>query len=212
MNPSNLLFGTSDSVSRIIKENSKNNVQNKYEDDRLKLEGSCTYMQFINYIDKIIKLINENNDEKIYFTSNNGDINPQNTKIPSILYSINSREPEEIRPRIRQTVQDKNNKNNYLNIYGQRFRYYIDFNIVSDTYDGAERIMEMFEDIMATYSGFFMSKGVADIRFVKQTSDKIISTPEKYFIKTLTYSIVLERITIASIDAIENIIANIQNV
>lgn len=177
-------------------------------DDRLKLQGSCTFIEFMDYIDKLIKMTNQYRQEQIYFDAYSGKINPEDITTPIILYSVYSREPEEPKPRIRQTVADKNDQNNSITILGQRFRYQIEFKIISDTYSSAEKAMEEFEDLMLTYAGFFNAKGVINLRFEKQISDETPDKQEKLYVKTLRYGATLERITLMSDERIKQVIAN----
>lgn len=119
---------------------------------------------------------------------------------PVIFYSIISRAPRETepKPKIREDGIEKNadgTRSRRMTIYGQVFDCQIQFNIAASDYQIANKVMNVFEDLIFKYTGNFKRNGVSDIFFVKQYTDSGLSEyRQKMSIRSLVYRVSIEKI------------------
>lgn len=182
-----------------------------FESRRLKsTTTAATYSKLIELIGKIINLTNESRERPIGFMSYSSYRKTEDIAVPIVIYRTHKRSPQkEIKPRFRETINDASNPNKTINVYGQKFDYIVEFNIIDSTDENAEYTMYELEDIMLTYAGYFMSQGVSNIRLLEQTQDESVTLKEECFKKTVFYSVTLERITLVSDEKIQTIISRI---
>lgn len=206
------LFLSGDVQKRIqsgdyISDNSSDKFAPRFKSDK----KAADYKKLIFLIGKIIDITNEARDENISFMSYSSYKKTKDIKTPCIFYRTTSRVTTklEAKPRFRETISDSENKTRNINVYGQQFNRTVEFTIVDSTDESAEDTMGDLEDLILTYTGFFMSHGVSNIRFLEQLPDESIFVEEDYYSKTLAYSVTLEKITLQSEDKIQSIIQRI---
>ena len=133
-----------------IKYNQYNNIENGAFDSKLlKADKSASLYDFITMIDKIVtKTLSEYNVEfipdegKIVYLSNDEKLDH-----PIITYKLKERKPKgELKPRIREHfMEDKGDSNSRIGeIYGQRFKCHLQFNIFASEYKTCNEIMDKF--------------------------------------------------------------------
>ena len=124
-----------------------------------------------------------------------------------ITYKLIAREPKgELKPRFREHfVEDKQDAESRIgDIYGQRFKCKIQFNVFASVYELAEQVMERFEDLMITYAGYFKKNGVGELLFEKQFTDEAFSTMRQTLsIRNLTYYVEVEKLTVIMKESIK---------
>ena len=97
---------------------------------------------------------------------------------PIIQFDVISYEPKlELKPRvINQFIEESDDKNDrwkrHGQVWSQRFKCVIQFNIIGSDYITANKVMRDFEELMFRYSGYFKQQGVAEIVFKSRFSDK----------------------------------------
>jgi hypothetical protein len=118
----------------------------------------------------------------------------ENLKTPIITYKILERVPyKEIKPTFRERMDDIDDPNKVVTIYGQRFIYLVQFMIWGQSNNEANIILDQFESMIATYTGDLMNAGVQQIIFDTQGTDNRDTTRPNLASRTLTYKVILER-------------------
>ena len=88
---------------------------------------------------------------------------------PVILYEVVNRVPKfELKPRqMEEIVEEEDDHGNKRNgrVWSQRFSCVVQFNVVASDYSTANAVMSTLEDTIFTYTGYFKSKGVAELVF-----------------------------------------------
>lgn len=195
-----------------MKYNKFNNYKNGVKDSQmLKADKSASLFDFIKMIDKIVTLTMK--DHNITFIPDEGKetfITSDNTIDGTIItYKLISREAKkEMKPRFREEFKEttEEGKERIGEIYGQKFKCYLQFNIFSSVYATAEEVMELFEDMMLIYTGYFKKNGVSEIIFDKQfTDDYYNSLRQTLSIRNLRYYVETEKLTVIMRETIEDI-------
>jgi hypothetical protein len=178
----------------------------------LTADKSASLFDFIKMIDKLVSITMK--DLKVTFIPDEGKVvylsNDQRLDNPIITYKLISRRPKgEIKPRFREDfMESKDGKTSRVGeIYGQKFKCQIQFNIFASVYEVAEQVMERFEDLMITYAGYFKKNGVAELLFDQQYTDQAFETMRQTLsIRNISYYVEVEKLTVImreSIKAIE---------
>lgn len=195
-----------------IKYNQYNNIENGVFDSKLlKADKSASFYDFITMIDKIVtKTLSEYNVEfipdegKIVYLSNDEKLDH-----PIITYKLKERKPKgELKPRIREHfMEDKGDSNSRIGeIYGQRFKCHLQFNIFASEYKTCNEIMDKFEDLMIIYAGYFKKNGVGEIIFDKQYTDEDFKhLRQTLSIRNLCYYVEIEKLTVIMRESIKTI-------
>ena len=194
--------------------NNNNDITNSINySEKLKSDKSATLFDFIKMIDKLVTLTMKDLNVKfipdegkhIFMSSDNKLDNP------TITYKINSRKPKnELKPRVREQIAENiNGKIDRLGeVYGQKFKCIVQFNIFASVYETAELVMEIFEELMIKYAGFFKKNGVGEIIFDNQFTDNAYdSMRQTLSVRNITYYVEIEKLTVImkeSIKSIEN--------
>ena len=205
------LFDSKDMQSKIDSGKYYGENMEKFDfSNRLKSDKKAAdYNKLIYLIGKIIDITNESREStrQISFMSISSYKKAKDVQTPVIVYRTLGRTPrKEVKPRFRQVINDKENDNRIVNVYGQQFNMTLEFRIIDSSDELAEDTMGDLEDLMLTYTGFFMSHGVSHIRFLEQLPDTSIFDEEDFYIKTLSYLVILEKITLQSEDKMKTII------
>lgn len=174
-----------------------------------KSNKSASMYELIEMIDKIVTLTMPNTK----FIPDEGKVTEldsmSNFDCSIITYKIIERIPKkEIKPRVRETIieKDKLNESRIGEVYGQKFKCLIQFNVFASVYKEAEEVMEKFEELIITYAGFFKENGVAEIFFEKHlTDDYYAKLRETLSIRNLIYYVEIEKLTVIFKEKIKEI-------
>ena len=128
---------------------------------------------------------------------------------PVITYSVKSEVPLEIKPRLREEIEDLdelNNEKRLGQVWGQKFQCILQFNIMSSVYKETEEVMKIFEELIFNHTGYFKQNGVAEIVFHKRFTDSDFSNlREKLSVRNLQYEVTIEKLIVSFADKIKNI-------
>lgn len=180
-----------------------------------KADKSATLFDFIEMIDRLITLTMPD----VKFVPDEGKVYEmdamKNIDQPIITYKLLERSSKtELKPRVRETViaDDKINDSEIGEVWGQKFRCDIQFNIIASVYKDAEEVMERFEELITMYTGFFKKNGVAELLFKKQyTDDYYARLRETLSIRNLVYYVEIEKLTVIFKEKIQEIEILAQN-
>lgn len=119
---------------------------------------------------------------------------------PIIQFDVISYEPKlELKPRvINQFIEESDDRNDrwkrHGQVWSQRFKCVIQFNIIGSDYITANKVMRDFEELMFRYSGYFKQQGVAEIVFKSRFSDKNYDYyRQNLSVRSLQYYVEIER-------------------
>jgi hypothetical protein len=166
-------------------------------------EKSASLFDLIKMISKLVSLTMK--DLNAEFIPDEGKAIIQNVneqlEHPMITYNVISREPKgELKPRVRQTITEKSelgDENRLGEVYGQKFMCTVQFNIFASVYTTAEAVMERFEELMFTYTGYFKKNGVAELLFKKQLTDDSFDTFRQInSVRNLRYYVEVEKLIV----------------
>lgn len=129
---------------------------------------------------------------------------------PVILYEIVNRIPKlELKPRQLEDIVEKVDPDGQTRIgrtWSQRFSCVIQFNVVASDYSTANAVMTTLEDTIFTYTGYFKSKGVAELIFKRHFTDKTYDRYRQWLsVRSLQYDIEIEKLTTVFDTTIEEI-------
>lgn len=117
---------------------------------------------------------------------------------PHIYYTVISRRPcLELKPRERQEVEEVDSKGKIRRgrVWGQRFECLVQFDIIAGDYEAADKVMEVFEDVIFNYTSYFKENGVAEILFEEQITDHNFDIyRQSMSIRSLRYRVWIERL------------------
>lgn len=178
----------------------------------LTADKSASLFDFIKMIDKLVSITMK--DLEVKFIPDEGKVvylsNDQRLDTPIITYKLISRKPKgEIKPRFRENFRESKDGSTGRvgEIYGQKFKCHVQFNIFASVYEVAEQVMERFEELMITYAGYFKKNGVAELLFDQQYTDQSFEAMRQTLsIRNISYYVEVEKLTVImreSIKAIE---------
>lgn len=172
-------------------------------------ERSASLGDFIGMVDRLVTL-----------TMPNVDFIPEEGKVltmdamkdfdrPKISYKVVSRKPKgELKPRVRETIESdgKNGEDRLGQVCGQKFECLVQFNIFTSVYKEAEEVMEKFEELIFSYTGFFKKNGVAELLFKEQVTDDFYERlRETLSVRNLIYYVEIEKLTVIFKEKIKEI-------
>ena len=136
--------------------------------------------------------------------------NEKNLDHPIILYEVINRVPKlERKPRQLEEIVERINPDEQTRlgrIWSQRFSCVIQFNVVASDYITANAVMTTLEDTIFTYTGYFKSKGVAELIFKRHFTDKTYDRYRQWLsVRSLQYDIEIEKLTTVFDTTIEEI-------
>lgn len=175
-----------------------------------KADKTANLFDFITMISKIITVTMDD----VIFIPDEGKVlqlDSMKKKEKSIItYKVISRESKgELKPRVRETIFEKDENKNQQRvgeIWGQKFKCKIQFNIFASVYKEAEEVMEKFEDTITMFLGYFKKNGVAEIIFDKHfTDDSYSNLRETLSIRNLSYYVEVEKLTVIFKEKIKEI-------
>ena len=119
---------------------------------------------------------------------------------PIIQFDVISYEPKlEKKPRvINEFIEESDDKNDkwrrHGQVWSQRFKCVIQFNIIGSDYITANKVMRDFEELMFRYTGYFKQQGVAEMVFKSRFSDKNYDYyRQNLSVRSLQYYVEIER-------------------
>jgi len=168
---------------------------------RQKSDKGCTLFDCISMIATLVELTMPN----VKFEPDEGKIMTldamQHFDVPLITYEVIERETKkELKPRMREEVVEldvESNEERIGEVWGQKFKCLVQFNIFASVYKDAEQVMEKFEETIIKHAGFLKRNGVAEIFFDKHLTDSHFDTMrETLSIRNLRYYVEIEKLTV----------------
>ena len=166
-----------------------------------KAEKGCTLFECISMIATLVELAMPG----VRFEPDEGKVMSldamQNFDKPVITYSVVQRETKsEIKPRLRELIEEadgNNGEKRVAEVWGQKFKCLIQFNVFASVYKEAEQVMEKFEETIIQHAGFLKRNGVAEIFFNRHLTDSHFDTMrETLSIRNLEYYVEIEKLTV----------------
>lgn len=166
-----------------------------------KSEKGCTLFDCISMIATLVELTMPN----VKFEPDEGKVISldamKNFDKPIITYFVSDRESKtEIKPRFRETIEEidvETGEKRVGEVWGQKFKCLVQFNIFASVYKDAEQVMEKFEETILKHTGFLKRNGVAEIFFQKHVTDSHFDTMrETLSIRNLIYYVEIEKLTV----------------
>lgn len=174
-------------------------------------DKSATLWDFIKMVNKLVTVTMK--DLGVEFVPDEGRNNilepVQRIDHPYITYKIISRTPDgEFKPRHRQEISEKSGGSDGRlgEIYGQKFKCYVQFNFFANGFSEVEKIAERFEDMIFTYTGYFKQNGVAEILFHNQLTDGDYNIfRQQISVRNIIYRVEIEKLTVIFREKIKEI-------
>ena len=148
---------------------------------------------------------------------NNGD-SAEEIVMPQINYYINLREVSSgssPKPTLMDTVAEEVDgikTGDSYRIYRQSFDCIVEFNFLCQTSKDCRKLMNDFEEIIITYSGYLKEQGIGEIFFLKEVPPKYSLTfNEKIPMKCCYYFVKLERNRQIKVSKIKEIEMKLKN-
>lgn len=185
-------------------------IQNDPDPLIQKADKSATLFDFIKMVDKLVSLTMKD----VLFMPDEGKVinldSMKKIEQPIISYRIKSREPmKEIKPRIREIIDETtidNEEQRKGEVWGQKFKCVVQFNIFCSVYTEAEEVMEKFEELITAYTGFFKKNGVAEVFLQRHFTDEVYSNlRETLSVRNLCYYVEIEKLTVIFREKIKEI-------
>lgn len=215
-------FGNSNkSTKEVINDNLINTVikgENKDNDKPISSRSRLTSNGNIDDIDKLgealRKLLNAawGSNWGVLSPEESGD-NPEEITMPQINYYINLREianGTSPKPTLMDTVAEEVDgvkTGDSYRIYRQSFDCIVEFCFLCQTSKDCRELMNNFEELIITYSGYLKEQGVGEIFFLKEVPPRYsLNFKEKLPMKCCYYYVRLERnrqIKVSKINEIE---------
>ncbi|MCC0628514.1 MULTISPECIES: hypothetical protein [unclassified Clostridioides] len=133
--------------------------------------------------------------------------------LPQINYSVKLREiskGKSHKPILTDVIdeldenQEKTGK--VIKVYRQSFDCILEFRFLAKTQRECRRLMEDFEDIIVSYTGFLKKKGLGEIFFLKEIATKdSIGFDKNVSVKISEYFIRLEKVKTLNVNKLKNI-------
>lgn len=124
----------------------------------------------------------------------------EDLELPSITFRVTGREIDksflDVKPRHRDTVEHPYEPGHYVELYGQMFSVYVDFDFFAGSNTEADELMDTFEEFVQMYKGTLLSRGVQDFRFISQEEDSLLNERRMQIaMRRLSYVVRLEVLT-----------------
>jgi hypothetical protein len=193
-----------------ISSNDKDVIQSNTKSYPQKADKSATLFDFIKMVDKLVSLTMKD----VIFIPDEGKVLQldamKKIEKPIISYKIKNREPKnELKPRIRESIVEAayaSEDERLGEVWGQKFKCLVQFNIFTSVYSEAEEVMEKFEELITSYTGFFKKNGVAEIFFQKHYTDEVHEKlRETLSVRNLCYYVEIEKLTVIFREKIKEI-------
>lgn len=179
---------------------------NPYLDSRLRSENSATFLSFIDDLNKLWKMAGNRAVIKREAPFND------EAEFPMIGFKIIRRQVnpdfKDVKPRYRTTIKHPYVEGEYVELYGQVFDVWVQFNVYSVSAEEADQIVDQLDDFILNYKGHFKKSGVKELLFFAQQEDQVI-TGYKFPIacRPIQYTMRFEKITPVFLNQMEQIAA-----
>lgn len=175
-----------------------------YLDNRLRSDKPISFLGFVDELRKLWKEAGRGADIVRYMTFDNEAVYPVITY--RTLRRLVNQAFKDHKPRYRTTIRHPYIPDTYVELRGQIFDVYVEFNVYSLSQEEADEIAEDLDDFIQTYKGFFKKNGVQEITFFAQDEDKVI-TDYRFPIacRTIQYTMRFEKVTPIFLDQIDQI-------
>ena len=114
-----------------------------------------------------------------------------------------------LKPRVRETIDEQvyaGEDQRKGEIWGQKFKCIVQFNIFASVYTEAEEVMEKFEELITSYTGFFKKNGVAEVFLQEHFTDEVYENlRETLSVRNLSYYVEIEKLTVIFKEKIKEI-------
>lgn len=188
----------------------KDNTQRRFElqkasykkhPERAQADKSADLRDFIEMVAKVVSLAMK--DLEVEFVPDEGrriKIDPDaELDHPYIFYKVESREvKDEKKPRVRETITEKTHDGREARegkIFGQKFKCYVQFDIIAGEYSTADEVMYTFEDVLFRYTHYFKKNGVAELLFHKHHTDENHDVYRQYVsVRSIQYYVEVEKL------------------
>lgn len=209
MNDFEILLQKQQDVEVGIPKNEYDVIRSNPDSIQQTADKSASLGDLIQMIDRLVTLTMPNVDfipeeGKVLSMDSMKDFNR-----PKITYKVKYRKPKmEIKPRVRESIEpdNKNGEDRLGQICGQKFECLIQFNIFTSVYKEAEEVMEKFEELIFSYTGFFKKNGVAELLFKEQITDDFYERlRETLSVRNLIYYVEIEKLTVIFKEKIKEI-------
>ena len=120
---------------------------------------------------------------------------------PTILYRVIERKPKnELKMRhsedFTEVIDKTGNKTRKGQVWSQRQSCIVQFDVIASDYAMSDAVMSYFEDMIFTYTGYFKSKGIAEVYFKKYYTDTSIDRYRQYLsVRSIQYFVEIEKQT-----------------
>jgi hypothetical protein len=115
---------------------------------------------------------------------------------PFIMYSLLYRRPyKNLKPNFRESFSRDTDKGRQVgSLYAQKMECVVQFDIVACDYKTVNNVMNYFENLMLEGTAYFKSKGVIEVIFQQQLTDKSLENlRDRTSIRSLQYYIIIEK-------------------
>jgi hypothetical protein len=183
-----------------------------YIDNRLRSDKPITFLGFVDDLRKLWEAAGK--EAKIVRSS------PlkEDADFPTITYRVTRRilndSFKDLKPRLRSTIRHPHIEGEYIELYGQIFDVWVEFNVYSLSQEEADELVMELEEFLQTYAGFFKRNGVQEILFHSQGPDEVITDGRVGAAKrTLFYTMRFEKLIVRFLNEIQQIAvqANLQD-
>lgn len=179
----------------------------------LRAEKAASFEDFIEMVSKLVCLVMEDMNVEFLPDENQHVIIDPDMKTDKayITYNLISRTTRrEIKPMAREELVEKGlteSEDRYAMIYGQKYNCEVQFNIFASEYKTANKVMKTFEEMIFSFTGFMKSKGIENILFKGQQTDKNYDIFRKTMsVRNLKYHVETEDLLTIFNDKVESII------
>lgn len=186
-------------------------LNNKQAPKRLKAERNATLDEFVSMLSMVLSRVFKN--QNVIFIPDEGAVleDPQKKlENTSILYKVVERVPKlELKARpmeaIIEDVDDEGNRR-FGHTWSQRQVCTVQFDVIACDYITANEVMSTFEDTMFSYTGYFKSKGVAEMYFKKHYTDQNLDKyRQNMSVRSIQYFVEIEKLITVFDTTIEDI-------
>jgi hypothetical protein len=175
-------------------------------------DKSANLYDFIKMVNKLSTIVLKDLNVDFVPDENKNIVDTPDLKLehPVITYKVIWRKPKgELKPRVRQQINeitDDPNDERLGEVYGQKFDCLIQFNIYASVYDIAEQVMERFEEMIFTYTGWMKKNGIGEVLFEQQLTDENYDMfRQTISIRNIRFRVVVEKLHVIFQEKIKEI-------
>lgn len=182
--------------------------------DMQRANKNASLYDFLDMLSKIVGYVMK--EDKVEFVTNELETLIKDPSLPLnhpiITYKIISRKPKnEYKPIIRENTNecDEYNQQRGGIVLGQTFDCIVQFNIFAAENRLVNKVMEKFEELILTYTGYFKEQGVRELYFQEELTDSDYNNfRETLSVKNLNYYVQIEKLTVIFNHRIDDILVS----